>query len=389
MTRRVALGSASSDPNDRVSVRAERPAAILVVDDDPRNRALLRGYLRARYQVLEAGSGAEALELVTREPVDLVLLDVMMPGMSGFDTCREVKKHAGGEMLPVLMLTALSEQEDRNSGLQAGADDFLSKPIDRQELALRVAAFVQLRRQDQLLRRQFEDLRLLDALKDDLVSLMVHDLRNPLAAILAQLGTLRVEIQDPGLREQADEALGAAGKLRETLDDMLQVRLLEEGRLPLDLRVCPIADVVAEAIADIEPAARERGVRIGLEAEGHPALALDRKLVRRAVENVLANAARYSPSRGAVEVRVHAVADGVEIAVADRGPGVPDAFKATVFEKFGSVEASRAETRRGYGLGLYLVRLVASAHGGRATVRSREGGGSVFALWLPASESRV
>ncbi len=377
-----------SDPNDRTSASA-KPAAILVVDDDPRNRALLRGYLRSRYSVLEAGSGAEALELVAREPVDLVLLDVMMPGMSGFEVCREVKKRPDGEAPPVLMLTALSEQEDRNAGLQAGADDFLSKPIDRQELSLRVAAFLRLRQQDRLVRRQFEELRLLDALKDDLVSLMVHDLRNPLAAVLAQLDTLRTEIRDPQLRTEAAAAFGAAARLRETLDDMLQVRLLEEGRLTLDVEVYPIADVVMEAVAGIEPAARERSVRIGVEAEGHLALPFDRKLVRRAVENVLANALKYSPSRGVVDVHVRAAEAGVEIAIADRGPGVPDVLRASLFEKFGSVEAARGEARRGYGLGLYLVRLVASAHGGRAAVRGREGGGSVFSLWLPVGRGQA
>jgi signal transduction histidine kinase len=377
------------DPNDHTSVPADRQAAILVVDDDPRNRALLRGYLQSQYDVLEAGSGPEALELMARAPVDLVLLDVMMPGMSGFDVCREVKKRTDKGVLPVLMLTALSEQEDRNSGLQAGADDFLSKPVNRHELALRVAAFLRLRQQDQLVRRQFEELRLLDALKDDLVSLMVHDLRNPLAAVLAHLNMLRAEIQDPELKEEAAAAFGAAAKLRETLNDMLQVRLLEEGKLVLNLEVHPIADVVTEAIASIKPAATERGVQVGLEAEGHPALPLDRKLVGRAVENVLSNALRYSPSHGRVDVQVHAAEDGVEITVADRGPGVPDVLKASLFEKFGSVEAAKGEARRGYGLGLYLVRLVASAHGGRAVVRNREGGGSVFGLWLPASRSQV
>lgn len=241
-----------------------------------------------------------------------------------------------------------------------------------------------MREQDGLIRRQVEELRQLDALKDDLVSLMVHDLRNPLAAVLARLDMLRREIPDQELKEDAAAAHSAATRLREIVDDILQVRLLEEGKLNLSLQSCPISDIVKEAVAGVEPVAMERGVSVSLALNGGPLLSVDRKLMRRAVENILANAIKYSPRRASVEVRTRVAEGGIEVAVADRGPGIPDAFKSKLFEKFGSVEAAKGEARRGCGLGLYLVRLVASAHGGRAVAQNREGGGSVFGLWLPS-----
>lgn len=357
---------------------------ILVVDDDATNRALIRAYLADDGRVVEAASGPEALQLLRAEPIDLLLVDVMMPGMSGYELCREVKSKASGDvLLPVLMLTALTEQESRNAGLEAGADDYLNKPVNRHELRLRVAAFLKLRGQDRLIRRQVEELRQLDALKDDLVSLMVHDMRSPLAAVLAELDMLRSDIPDGELRAGAASAHAAAGRLREIVDDILQVRLLEEGKLNLDLQSCPISDIVKEAVAGVEPVAVERGVSVSLMSNGGPPLSVDRKLVRRAVENILANAIKYSPRRASVEVLTRAAEGGIEVAVADRGPGIPDALKSKLFEKFGSVEMARGEGRRGYGLGLYLVRLVASAHGGRALAQNREGGGSIFGLWLP------
>jgi signal transduction histidine kinase len=360
---------------------------ILVVDDDARNRTLLRAYLEDGGRILEAVSGAEALQLLEGESIDLVLVDVMMPGMSGYELCREIKKRASGEvLLPVLMLTALTAQESRNAGLEAGADDFLQKPANRHELRLRVSAFLKLREQDRLIRRQVEELRQLDALKDDLVSLMVHDLRNPLAAVLAELDVLRREIPDEELRAGATSAHAAAARLREIVDDILQVRLLEEGELTLSLQSCLISDIVREAVAGVEPVAHERGVSVALALNGGPPAAVDRKLVRRAVENILANAIKYSPPLASVEVQTRAAEGGIEVAVADRGPGIPDALRSRLFEKFGSVEAARGEARRGYGLGLYLVRLVASAHGGRAVAQNRDGGGSVFGLWLPAHD---
>jgi signal transduction histidine kinase len=369
----------------RADEGAQARPTILVVDDDARNRELLRAYLQGDGRILEAESGPEALKLLAGEAIDLVLVDVMMPGMSGYELCREVKKKTSGEiLLPILMLTALTAQESRNAGLEAGADDFLQKPVNRHELGLRVAAFLKLREQDRLIRRQVEELRQLDALKDDLVSLMVHDLRNPLASVLAQLEMLRREIPDAELREEAASAHAAAARLREIVDDILQVRLLEEGKLNLSLQSCPISDIVREAVAGVEPVAVQRGVSVALALNGGPPLPVDRKLVRRAVENILANAIKYSPRRASVEVRTRAAEGGIEVAVADRGPGIPDALKSKLFEKFGSVEMARGEARRGYGLGLYLVRLVASAHGGRAVAQNREGGGSVFGLWLPA-----
>jgi len=360
-----------------------------VVDDDRRNRALLREYLYRTYDVVEAESGPEALELLARRSVDLVLLDVTMPGMSGFDVCREVKRWADGRALPVLLLTALRDQEARNAGLEAGADDFLSKPVDRRELTLRVGVFLRLREQAQTIQRQFEELRLLDSFKDDLVSLIVHDLRNPLAAVLAFLNMFRAEIKDAELRADVVSALGAAGKVRETLDDMLQVRLLEEGRLDLSVETLPIADLMKDAVATVEPAANERSVAVTLALGADPVVPLDRKLVRRAVENMLSNAVKYSPTGETVDVGVRATDEGVEIAITDRGPGVPEALRTTLFEKFGSVELARGEARRGHGLGLYLVKLVATAHGGRVIMRSRDGGGSVFGLWFPLGPSQA
>ena len=363
---------------------SEGQPTILVVDDDERNRVLLRTHLQEVGRILEAASGPEALQLLRAEPVDLLLVDVMMPGMSGYELCREVKEKASGNvLLPVLMLTALTAQESRNAGLEAGADDYLQKPVNRHELRLRVAAFLKLRGQDRVIRRQIEELRQLDALKDDLVSLMVHDMRNPLAAILAELDVLRREILDEDLRQGASSAHAAAARLREIVDDILQVRLLEEGKLSLSLQSCPISEIVEEAVTGVEPVAAERGVSVALALNGGPPLPVDRKLVRRAVENILANAIKYSPRRASVEVRIRAADGGVEVAVADRGPGIPDGLRSKLFEKFGTVEMG-GEARRGYGLGLYLVRLVAAAHGGRTVAQNREGGGSVFGLWLPA-----
>ncbi len=375
---------------------------VLVVDDERSNRALVRGALASLCEVVEAEGGRRALEVLAERPVDLVLLDVMMPEMNGFDTCRAIKERFRERFLPVLLTTALTDQEDRNRGLAAGADDFLGKPIDRRELILRITAFLrlkeqeekirldatELREQEALIRSQLEQLHQLQSLKDDLFSLIVHDLRNPLAGILGFLELLQLQLADPALvraRSNAAQAFEAARRLRDLLEEVLVVQRLEDSKVPLAPSVVDVRGVLDAAAATLEGAARSREIGISVNATAGVSHWLDPTLVRRAVENLIANAIKFSPPRGSIEI-VGAVAAGVlRIEVRDRGPGVSDAAKMRLFKKFAAVEErEHGGPRRGFGLGLHLVKLVATAHGGDTFIRDNEGGGSVFGLTLAA-----
>jgi two-component system sensor histidine kinase/response regulator len=372
-----------SDPVDHHQhVRPPR-RTVLVVDDDPRNRSLLRAYLGHLYDVREAADAASGLRALDEGPVDLVLLDVMMPGTSGFEVCKKIKARPGPELLPVILLTALGEQEDRNTGLEAGADDFLTKPVERRELLLRVAAFIRLREQQSLIMHQMDELVELAALKDDLVSLIVHDLRNPLASVFGILHLVGDELTDPTVRADLDLALQSAVRLRDTLDDLLQVRLLEERRLPIQRQLAQVREVIGDAIGSVAGAARDRGVELKVETGPEVLVPMDRRLMRRALENLMVNAVKYSPSGARVEVGWRRVAEGLEMSVSDRGAGIPPPLRDRLFEKFGGVAAHKTNQRRGYGLGLYQVRLVADAHGGTVRAGDREGGGTTFAVVLP------
>ena len=358
-----------------------RPA-VLVVDDEPMNRSLIRGTIGGLCEVVEAGAGEEALEVIRSRPVDLVLLDVMMPNMNGYEVCRRIKQEAR-EFLPVLLVTALGEQADRNRGLEAGADDFLTKPVDRRELLLRTRAFLRLREQEKVIRRQLEEMQRLQAAKDDLVALLVHDLRSPLAGIVAHLQLLAEDLSG---RAAADvqQAMRSADTALARLEETLQIRLLEEGRLPVKRASVQLDALVRDAVAPLEAIARRKNVRLARQVQGAPLAQLDEGLVRRSLENLVSNALKYTPSGGDVEVSLRRVDGYVELEVADRGPGVPDDAKPEMFEKFGSVEAKKTGVRKGIGLGLYLVKLVAEGHQGSVAVEDRPGGGSVFRLILGA-----
>lgn len=380
-------------------------ATLLVVDDEPLNRKLLHDRLEPEgYRVLQAETGPQALELLAREPVDLVLLDVRMPGMDGLEVCRRLRAQPREGFLPVILVTGLSSQDDRHLGFAAGADEFISKPIDLRELLLRVRALVRLRHQDRtiraqvehareqeaVIRRQLEELHHLAELKDDLFTLLVHDLRNPLTGLAGFAGLLEEELNASGserARSLVSKVRASSQRLEALLVDLLEVRRLEQQELPLQLDAAGMGDVANEAAHSLEGAAAARGVSLQVVSDGRLEAVMDRALVRRALENLVRNAVTVSPRGSPIAIVARADGDHARVQVEDRGPGVASAHKARLFHKFSSLNP--AGPRRGFGLGLHLVRLVAEAHGGQAFVEDRPGGGAVFGLTIPRQAARV
>lgn len=360
----------------------DRPR-VLIVDDDPCIRMMLAAILGAQHEVLEAASGEEALAAVAAGPVDLVLLDVMMSGLDGLETCRRLKaSRPGAGFLPVVLVTALATQEDRNAGLAAGADEFLTKPIDRVEVGLRVASLLRLRAQEAQISRQLEELRALQALKDDLFALVVHDVRNPLTGVTGYLGLLEAHVSGPQGALLVASALEGAQRVEALLGDVLEIRRLEEAAAPLERVAAPLGPLLEAAIRTVEGAAARQQVALEPRDEVGRPVAVDARLVRRALENLLANAVRFSRAGGRVEVTARAEPGRVVLTVADRGPGVGEALKARLFEKYRTDDSKAAAPRHGFGLGLHLVKLVAEVHGGQAFVRDRAEGGAELGLWL-------
>jgi two-component system sensor histidine kinase/response regulator len=363
------------------------PPTVLLVDDEETSRALLRPVLRDHYRIVEAQSAAAALDVLAGGRIDLVLLDVVMPAMTGFEACKVIKERHRDPFLPVLLITGLTDLQQRRMGLQAGADDFLTKPVDPQELILRTRAFLRLRAQDALIRQQLRQLRRMEAARDELTSLMVHDLRAPLSGIVAHLQLLLDELPNGPGRQDAASALRDADSMFSTLEDALQVRLLEEGRLEIHRASVDVPALMKSAVATLEAVARRKNIAVDLRVQVDAREAsLDEKLVRRAIENLLGNAVKYTPSGKDIAVVVRQAGGAVVIDVADRGPGVPAGMRDTMFEKFGSVEARKGGVREGIGLGLYMVKLVAEGHGGKVEILDREGGGALFRLKLGGGE---
>ncbi len=350
---------------------------ILVVDNDEQVRALMHDILvGAGYVVLEADTGEAALALLQEQTADLMLLDVMMlRGMSGFDTCRSARALTVGRGMAILFVTAVNTPSTYQRALEAGADDFLSKPVHRSELLLRVRSLLSLERMsrelaqsNELLRGQRDALVRAQRQKEELTEVIVHDLKNPLAAIVANASFL-VSAKDLTVdsKESAQGVLRASETMLRMVYNLLDISRSEDGALKLQRSEIDLAACLRDTCQLMARRAEERKQRLDLSCPTEPLkLWADPDLVRRLVENLLDNALRYTPSRGRVHVEAQVVAHDVEIRISDEGPGIPDQDKAKVFEKYARLDRpeDQAQQRLGRGLGLAFCKLVVDVHAG-------------------------
>lgn len=359
---------------------------ILVVDDQENNRLLLKDLLEAQgHQVLEAADGAEALRRVADSIPDVVLLDVGMPGMDGFEVCRRLKAAPATAAIPVLLVTALSQRDQRLLGIGAGANDYITKPIDKSDLSLRVRNAIRMRQLYVEVEEQYRRLERLELLRDSLVHMIVHDLRSPLAGIRAYLDLLKLDgvgKLDPAMTESIDEARKVAVEMTDMVSDLLDVSRLEAGQMPLELAPAEMGVIVREAVAGIAGAA----ARVPIRLESPPErlrVVCDAAVMRRVVANLVGNAMKFTPASGHIQVSVQGGESEIKVSVQDTGRGIAAEFHDKIFEKFGQVDAARQGARQSSGLGLTFCKLGVEVHGGRIGLESTVGRGSTFWFVLP------
>ncbi len=368
---------------------------ILVVDDNAQNRAVAEAHLVAEgYAVVLAVSGEEALTMIEPHAPDLILLDVLMPGIDGFETCRRIRALRGGTEIPIVFLTALADLGSHRKALDSGADDFLTKPINRTELLLRVRSLLWIKRLRDDLRQGYDLIRSQrDALvhaqrqREELTALLIHDLKNPLAAIemTAQFLSTSQNVSEVA-REASCEIVDAAAATRRMVMNLLDICRSEDGALVPKWSDVDIEKLLDEVVRENARQAAYRDIRITGRSHVEPRLLADVDLLRRVLENLIVNAIRYSPRKATIEVSAVGIAGSIEFRVRDAGPGVPEGLREKIFEKYVTIDSGHADSTN-RGLGLTFCRLAAEVHGGRIWVESNEPEGSVFVVSIPCRVS--
>ncbi|MCC7194866.1 MAG: response regulator [Gemmatimonadaceae bacterium] len=372
------------------------PPLILVADDAEANGALLTDQLEGMgFRVTVAASAPAAIAACVEHRPDLAILDVSMPAgelgvpdrESGYEVCRWLKRDPRTARIPVIFVTALNDPSDRVRAIEAGGDDFLTKPYHRLVLNARVRSLLKLKGATDALEESFKRLRELQKIRDDLMKMIVHDLKAPLTSILAMLEMMRDGDFGPFTETQARALSDAEGKAEDLLgliDDLLEVARMEERTLPLSPeRIAPAA-LLQEVVYDWRLRFDQEGSEATVDvADDAPVFSADKALVKRVIGNLVQNAVNHSPGPVTIQMAARRDPKGILFTVADNGPGIPADYQEIIFRKFEQVYAPHAPRVRSSGLGLTFCRLVVESHGGRIWVTSTEGEGSIFYMLLP------
>ncbi len=378
------------------------PVPVLLVDDRPENLLALEGLLRSpELELLQARSGPEALELLLRHDVALALVDVMMPGMDGFELAELMRGAERSRRVPIIFLTAGSaDRQRRFRGYEAGAVDFLHKPLEVDILRGKLAVFVELYRQRRDLRALADEkARLLketrqyaaaledaNRRKDEFLAMLAHELRNPLAPVRNAVEILKLGKTGDPVIEQAREIIGRqVAHMARLVDDLLDVARIARGKVQLRTERADLAAVVRQTAEDYRPTLAGLGVELVVEVPAGPLwLVGDPTRLAQVVGNLLHNAGKFTPRGGRVAVRAEARGGSAVVSVSDSGAGIAPEVLARLFEPFAQADQALDRAGGGLGLGLALVRGLAQLHGGTASAQSAgPGRGATFTVALP------
>ena len=372
---------------------------ILIVDDEEKNIKLIKGILASEhYHVFGALSGEEAITMIPDVCPDLILLDIMMPGMDGFEVCRRLKNDEKTKMIPIVMVTALDEKEHSVKAMKVGADDFLTKPVDHTELQVRIKSLLRIKAYHDTLLKSYreiaeknEKLQELERIKEELTHMIIHDLRTPLMVISANLELFQMDGENLSEKQLHKIAVSVrnCAEINQLIQSLLDTHKMEEGKLkPEKETVDPVA-LADEVVEQFSTQAEAKQMSLSFTKPNDiPSTPLDANLIKRVLTNLLTNAIRHTPKGGTIEVAMDLVEPekkNICLRVRDNGNGLAPQYHQKIFNKFEQVSLKQSGVICGAsGLGLAFCKMAVEAHGGHIWVESEgEGKGATFNVTLP------
>jgi signal transduction histidine kinase len=358
---------------------------VLAVDDDTTNLKVLRGTLESlECRILLARSGERAIEIATEQKPELVLLDVLMPGLNGFDTCDRLKAHSGTAGAVVIFLSALDDLEARLEGLQRGGVDYITKPFHADEILAKVRTHLQMVTLRKTLATRNRELSELNQKQNQLLGMAAHDLRTPLTAIMIAAQTLQKrKLPEEAEKELLDIVGSSSRHMQSLIEELLDMSSLQSSEVSVRPEAVQLAELIRERLALHSFAAETKKIGLVTDFEDLPPLNLDRSKVAQVIDNLLSNAIKYSWKESSVTIKLYSENKQAVMSVSDTGVGIsPDGLEK-IFEPFAKVGSRPTLGESSHGLGLAIVNNIVKGHGGEVSVSSTLNEGSTFYVKLP------
>jgi two-component system, sensor histidine kinase and response regulator len=367
---------------------------VLAVDDTPGNlRVLVEALSSAGHEVLVATDGRAALDTVRYARPDLILLDVMMPELDGFETCTALKNNPDTADIPIIFMTALTETQEKVRAFELGAVDYLTKPFEHAELLARVSTHITISRLRLDLEKRNRQLEDLNRLKNEFMGMAAHDVRNPLTSVLA-CGDLIDAIADSAPPEKIryinGQIASSARRINAIITNLLDVNAIDSGQRRLDIVPHELNAIVERVAQQNTHKARTKNIEIVVNTGGTPVTCMiDEGAAEQVLDNVISNAVKYSPPDRRVFVRLVQRDGHVRVEVQDEGPGISVEDQAKMYGKFSRLTAKPTAGEPSTGLGLWIVKELTEAMQGTITCQSQLGYGTTFVIEWPRTQSNA
>ena len=359
----------------------QKPVIAIVDDHEEVRETLADSLLREGYQFLLFSNGKEVLTYQSETMPDVILLDVMMPDINGFTVCKQLKARDKWRHIPIILITALNTREHMVRGLEAGAEEYLVKPVNTLELRARVRSMLRVK-------QQYDELQDTLFMREKLANMIVHDMRQPISVALMRGFTMEYNNQ---LQESDRTSLQIITTQLRRLDsfanDILMAAKMHQGKFIVQLNEVDLKQLILDASPNYQFQAKTVDIKLSLQLPNqNRMLRLDKNLILRVLDNLLTNALKFSPIDGQIQIRLTYPAENKDsrqarLEVIDEGPGVPPEYEDFIFDEFKIIKM-REEKGPQVGLGLAYCKLAVEAHQGKIYVRPNKPKGSIFVVDL-------
>ncbi len=352
---------------------------ILTVDDNPSNNEIVQEILSDDYDLQMATTGEEALKIATDFRPDLILLDIMMPGMDGYEVCRRLRASSNLMYTKIILISAKKMTSERLEGYKAGADDYITKPFDNDEFRAKVNVYLRLKHIEEI-----------DQIRQDFTTTVTHEMRTPMNIVKCFISNTLEGVHgkiNPELRKQLEIANCNMDRLGRIITNFFEISSIESGKIELQKTRFDIQDLVLEVVNELQPKAATRQIKLEVEASTEKLLInADREKLTVTLTHLVENAIKFIHEGGSINIRVNSQNSKIGIDVEDNGPGIPHNDLDIIFDRFIQVEKQLGPGEHGTGLGLSIAKGLIKLHGGRIWVQNKPDDGSVFSFEIPTSD---